>query len=988
MGRLAVIATLFGSLLGGAEAPPELFVSPQGNDVWSGTLAEPAVGGADGPLRTLAKAAGMVRPGVTCSLRAGVYREVLKPAVSGSAAAPITFRSYPGETAWLSGAEPLKDWRAEGAGVYSAAMPRSLDHMNQLFAGEVMLTEARWPDNTGTLLQPVRATAAAGTVNTLTDPNLPGDNDAWKGAWLWCAGGAAWHCWARKVTAFDAQTRTLTFEPAFKPTDQWYLPRKGNAYVLMGVRQALNAEGEWWYDAAQGRVYLIPPGGKDPSTLAIEAKQRQSVIDLSGRSQVRLLGLAFRAGGVVTDADSSDLRLQGLRGEYTGHSYVQDVGSAGAVSISGRRIDVIGCEFAYASSSLLRLAGADNRVVNCYVHEGNYAGTWSGVVALSGRRHVVSRNSFRHSGRDLISTGGLQESIVEYNDLSHAGWLTHDLGMTYGHTTDFMNTVFRYNLVHDNMAESTSMGIYFDHLSMNVIVHHNLIWGTKLDGVRFNNPSFFCLSYHNTAWHTGNTGTFDHSRRNDLFGARYCNNILNGKVSLPAHVVQAGNVVSEDPGFSAPANQRFDLKPGSAAIDVGVPLPGFNEGWNGKAPDAGALEYGTPMWAVGHDPVNPPAIPVWTAPDVPYMNSVRNSCFEVGLEGWAPVGAGTARTVPGNGWGNGWGQGQPEPTGTCKAELELGPGPDGVEQTVTGLFPDTCYTLSGWLKAMAEGETAALGVRDYDGAAPELSKQTGSPTWTRLTVEFRTGPTSTSALLFLRQASGGPGRVRGDNVGLPRVPKGSDWERPPAEPPPRTVSVLAPPPPVTVKRTAKAPVIDGRIAPDEWPAEELLLQQGPGREKLSSPPCRARLCHDGSTLYVAVTVPVQAAGALKRGSSWRTDDGVEVCLVEPRGAAPTFCQVVQGFCGGSVAAVTDGKATPEAAARLGRALRYAASVDAQSWTGEWAIPLAAADIAATPGLRLAFNLCAYRSEREEWVLWVGTQGASWQLENAGIIILE
>ena len=74
--------------------------------------------------------------------------------------------------------------------------------------------------------------------------------------------------------------------------------------------------------------------------------------------------------------------------------------------------------------------------------------------------------------------------------------------------------------------------------------------------------------------------------------------------------------------------------------------------------------------------------------------------------------------------------------------------------------------------------------------------------------------------------------------------------------------------------------------------------------------------------------------------------------------------------------------------RLGRALRYAASVDAQSWTGEWAIPLAAADIAATPGLRLAFNLCAYRSEREEWVLWVGTQGASWQLENAGIIILE
>jgi hypothetical protein len=988
MGRFAVIATLFGSLLQGAAVPAELFVSTHGNDAWSGALAEPAADGTDGPLRTLAKAAARVQPGTTCTLRAGVYRELLRPAVSGTAAAPITFRSYPGETARLTGAEPLTDWRAEGAGVYSAPLPASLDHQNQLFADGAMLTEARWPDNTGTLLQPIRATAAAGTVNTLTDPNLPGENDAWKGAWLWCAGGAAWHCWARKVTAFDAETKTLTFEPAFKPSDQWYLPRKGNAYVLMGVRQALTAAGEWWVDPTQPRVYLIPPDGKDPNTLTIEAKQRPTVIDLSGRAQIRLLGLAFRAGGLVTDADSSDLRLQDLHGEYLGHSYVQDVSGAGSVAINGRRIDVIGCEFAYAAGSLLRVAGTDNRVVNCYVHEGNYAGTWSGVVALSGRRHVVSRNTFRHSGRDLISTGGLQESIVERNDLSHAGWLTHDLGMTYGHTNDFMNTEFRYNLVHDNMAESTSMGIYFDHLSMNAIVHHNLIWGTKLDGVRFNNPSFFCLSYHNTAWHTGSTGTFDHSRRNDLFGTRFCNNILNGRVTLPAHVVQAGNVVSEDPGFAAPERQDFSLKPGAAAIDAGVPLPGFNDGWNGEAPDAGALEAGTPLWAVGHDRAHPPPIPVWAPADVPYMNGIRNSCFEVGLEGWTPTGAASARTVPGNGWGNGWGQGQPEPTGTCKAELELGPGLDGVEQTVTGLLPDTCYTFSGWLKALAENETAALGVRDFGGAVPELSKTTGSTVWTRLTCEFRTGPTSTSALVFLRQTSAGPGCIRGDNLGLPRVPKGADWERPPAEPPARTATALAPPPPFAVKRVAQAPALDGRLAPDEWPATEMLLQQSPGRDALSSPPVRARLCHDGSTLYITVTVPVAAAAKLQRGAAWRTDDGVEICFVEARGAAPTFSHVVHGFCGGSAAAVTDGKATPAAAAKLGPAVRYAAIVNGQSWTGEWAIPLAAADIAVTPGLRLAFNLCAYRSEREEWVLWVGTQGAAWELANAGTIVLE
>ncbi len=35
----------------------------------------------------------------------------------------------------------------------------------------------------------------------------------------------------------------------------------------------------------------------------------------------------------------------------------------------------------------------------------------------------------RHSGRDLVSIYGLMESVLEYNDLSHAGWLTRDLGI-------------------------------------------------------------------------------------------------------------------------------------------------------------------------------------------------------------------------------------------------------------------------------------------------------------------------------------------------------------------------------------------------------------------------------------------------------------------------------------------------------------------------------------------------------------------------------
>jgi hypothetical protein len=42
------------------------------------------------------------------------------------------------------------------------------------------------------------------------------------------------------------------------------------------------------------------------------------------------------------------------------------------------------------------------------------------------------------------------------------------------------------------------------------------------------------------------------------------------------------------------ADLNFRLKPGSKAVDAGVPLPTVNDGFAGKAPDLGALEFGQP----------------------------------------------------------------------------------------------------------------------------------------------------------------------------------------------------------------------------------------------------------------------------------------------------------------------------------------------------------------------------------------------------------
>lgn len=74
----------------------DYYVSPGGKDSNPGTLSQ--------PWGTIGKANSLVRAGDTVILRGGTYSgQSIRPAQSGSASAPITYRAYSGETPTLSG---------------------------------------------------------------------------------------------------------------------------------------------------------------------------------------------------------------------------------------------------------------------------------------------------------------------------------------------------------------------------------------------------------------------------------------------------------------------------------------------------------------------------------------------------------------------------------------------------------------------------------------------------------------------------------------------------------------------------------------------------------------------------------------------------------------------------------------------------------------------------------------------------------------------
>src|ERR1700737_232685 len=120
---LRCLATLLALTLSSLAA--DFYISPQGNDNWTGTLDSPNGDMTDGPFASMAHAQAVVRAlrssrpdrALTIMLREGTYYLPSLPNTgalnfnttndSGSSLGTITWTNYPGETPILNGGVPV-----------------------------------------------------------------------------------------------------------------------------------------------------------------------------------------------------------------------------------------------------------------------------------------------------------------------------------------------------------------------------------------------------------------------------------------------------------------------------------------------------------------------------------------------------------------------------------------------------------------------------------------------------------------------------------------------------------------------------------------------------------------------------------------------------------------------------------------------------------------------------------------------------------------
>lgn len=521
-------------LASGWTAALTLYVAPQGNDTWSGRLAEPNAARTDGPLATLpaalaaaraARAAGQAAEGVTILLRGGTYfleaPVTLTPEDSGAAAdRPLILAAHPNEQPVLSGGRRLTGWRpvAGRPELWETDVPEARDGrwvFRQLFVNGQRRQRARTPNEGFFRIQgespqdkPVRLRFRPGDIR----PEWAADGEVEVIALL------AWADLRMQIRAVDTTNHVATLSGDPRPSN-----RENNAqYYIENAPDALDQPGEWYLDRRRGVVTYWPLPGEDLRRAEVIAPRLEELLhfqgDLAAQRAVRhvvLRGLTFAhtdwalgPNGYADTQAAVDVRGD-LFAEAATDCVIEDctftqlAGYAIELGRGCQRWRVVGNRMFDLGAGGVRLGVPDRRggpfeqnhshvVSDNEIHHGGQVYPPAvGVFILQSGTNRIAHNHIHHLYYTAISVGwnwGYQETpcrenVIEFNHLHDLGqnWLS-DMGAVY--TLGIQKgTVIRNNLIHDvNAFTYGGWGLYTDEGSSDIVLENNVVYRCKSAG--------------------------------------------------------------------------------------------------------------------------------------------------------------------------------------------------------------------------------------------------------------------------------------------------------------------------------------------------------------------------------------------------------------------------------------------------------------------------------------------------------------------------
>lgn len=564
--RAVLVAVLLGAA-GPALADHVFYVSPSGNDAWSGAAAEPTPDGTDGPWQSLEhardalrqlRAEGKLERRVIVNLRAGSYRPandepfVLGPEDSGKPGAPVLWRSMPGERATITGGQRITNWEVQD-GVWSTHLPEWVDAESGAFGalwinGE-RRTVARTP-NVGAFFYAHGDADPSLKVDLSTTRRYanhafrfqPGDISAWPD--MADAVITVFHAWEvsyHRILTLNESQRTVQFvNDAYWPFGQWN--KTDQRYYVENIREALDQPGEWYLNRSEERLYYLPMPGERPENVeAIVPVARQ----------------LWRVEGNPAEGRFAEfIQLEDIAFTYTdwpigakGHSDPQAANSVRATVEwkFARHCALTGGEIAHTGGygAWLDAGCQQNLIQRCHMYDLGAGGIRVGgstapVGTLSAEDVVSSRNildnNWLHDGGKIYQAGvgvwiGHANYItVSHNEISDFFYTGISNGWVWGYGDNpAHHNIMEYNHIHriGKRLLSDMGGIYNLGIQPGTIMRNNHIhdinsyqyggWGLYTD-----EGSTEMLLENNVVYNTTSAGFHQHYGRNN----RIRNNIF------------------------------------------------------------------------------------------------------------------------------------------------------------------------------------------------------------------------------------------------------------------------------------------------------------------------------------------------------------------------------------------------------------------------------------------------------------------------------
>lgn len=510
----------------------DFYVSPQGNDLWSGTLPAPNADKSDGPFATLERAQKAVRElknsvyfpkdppvetrwigsphplgrgkDILVYLRGGTYSLqqplVFYPEDAGERVETnlptgafeyhklrdhyVTYAGYPGETAVISGGQPVSGWKQVGK-IWKA--PYREAEANMLLVGGERQTLARTP-NSGYFVPP----AISGTTNSLYFN--PGEIDAWDDmeenriVML-----LRWHRGINSITSVDKSAGKVTLA-----NEQPGIVEVPPRYYIENVKALLDAPGEWYFDKKTAEISYMAPIGVNPHQVHVSVPKLSNLLTIAGNRErpvrnLRIYGITFE--GAIDGSSMIDVRYAHAV-ELVGNRLRSGSGKGIAINEGAYQTRIEENHFQTIDGNAIHIKGPDNPMDGRDITRETlvsrnelYDCGSTNIYASHSLMTTISRNYITKTrGRYSIDVGGWanqEEAIdggylVEYNHLDDVQQDADDSGAIKTAGLSF-NSFVRRNLIHDVRAGffNDNVGFWFDNMSSGWTTEENIYYNLE-----------------------------------------------------------------------------------------------------------------------------------------------------------------------------------------------------------------------------------------------------------------------------------------------------------------------------------------------------------------------------------------------------------------------------------------------------------------------------------------------------------------------------